>query len=139
MEGARSVGAEVRLLVAARFDPLLRAGYRGEQPLEPDLHAAQAQIAWAGHLVWVYPTSVGRHHFAQGVYRPRFPVRLFQAPPSGLIALGQAGLAGRSAEPGDHGYPAAVYRRVRGPGHHQMQKTILGSVSIHRKVCIDTG
>ena len=61
IEGARAAGAEVRLLAlgALTFDPLLHAGYRGEQALEPDLQAAQAQITWAEHLVWVYPTWWG--------------------------------------------------------------------------------
>mgnify|MGYP000181486765 CR=1 FL=1 len=60
-EGAQAAGAQVRLLDlgALAFDPILRAGYRGEQALEPDLQAAQAQITWAEHLVWVYPTWWG--------------------------------------------------------------------------------
>jgi putative NADPH-quinone reductase len=55
--GARSSGAEVRRTVVAHlvFDPVLRGGYGGEQPLEPDLVRAQEDIAWADHLVFVHP------------------------------------------------------------------------------------
>ena len=43
-EGASAAGAEVRWLRLGEmdFDPLLHAGYRDAQPLEPDLVAAQA-------------------------------------------------------------------------------------------------
>ncbi|MBP8205237.1 MAG: NAD(P)H-dependent oxidoreductase, partial [Giesbergeria sp.] len=56
-EGAQAAGAEVRWLRLGEmdFDPLLHAGYRDAQPLEPDLVAAQAAMVWAEHLVWVYP------------------------------------------------------------------------------------
>ena len=37
------------------FDPILHGGYRGDQPLEPDLERAQTLIRDADHLVWVYP------------------------------------------------------------------------------------
>ena len=57
VEAARQAGHEVRVLdlSALQFDPVLRGGYKGVQPLEPDLVAAQEQIAWAEHLVVVYP------------------------------------------------------------------------------------
>lgn len=54
---AREAGHEVRVLdlAALQFDPVLRGGYKRAQPLEPDLVLAQEQIAWAEHLVVVYP------------------------------------------------------------------------------------
>ena len=60
-QGARDSGAEVRLLRLGEldFDPLLHAGYRQDQPLEPDLQRAQADILWASHLAWAYPTWWG--------------------------------------------------------------------------------
>lgn len=60
-EAARGSGAEVEVLALAdlAFDPVLRGGYAGAQPLEPDLVAAQASIAAASHLVLVYPTWWG--------------------------------------------------------------------------------
>ena len=55
--GPQESGAQVRLLRLAKltFDPILRAGYRAPQPLEPALYDAQQDIAWAEHLVFVYP------------------------------------------------------------------------------------
>ena len=54
---AATGGAVERLdLTALRFDPVLRHGYRADQPLEPDLRAARAAIERADHLVWVFPT-----------------------------------------------------------------------------------
>ena len=60
-QAARDRGAEVRelRLAALQFNPVLLVGFRGEQPLEPDLVAAQASIQWAEHLVFVYPTWWG--------------------------------------------------------------------------------
>ena len=53
--GADAAGAETRLLQLKdlEFDPILR---RADQPLEPDLVAAQAAILWSDHMVFVYPT-----------------------------------------------------------------------------------
>lgn len=59
--GARLAGAEVQTLVLANlsFNPSLahtadyNKGVVGA--LEPDLQRAQQLIAWANHLVWVYP------------------------------------------------------------------------------------
>lgn len=42
-----------------QFDPLLHAGYRTPQPLEPDLATAQEAILWAEHLVFVFPVWWG--------------------------------------------------------------------------------
>lgn len=55
---ARQGGAHVDLLdlPQLRFDPILRAGYRADQPLEPDLLKAQELIHAADHLVFVFPS-----------------------------------------------------------------------------------
>lgn len=128
-DGARAAGAEVRLLAlgALAFDPLLRAGYRGAQPLEPDLVAAQAHIAWAGHLVWVYPTWWGAmpallKGFIDRVFLPGFAFRYRQG-----SSLWDRLLAGRSAELlVTMDSPPWYYRWVQHmPGHQQMKKTIL--------------
>ena len=57
MASAEAAGHEVRLLRlgALRFDPILHAGYREIQDLEPDLVQAQEAIAWARHLAFVFP------------------------------------------------------------------------------------
>ena len=97
---ARSAGHELRELTLARlaFDPLLHQGYRGEQPLEADLLAAQAEILWAEHLVFVYPIWWGSvpallKGFLDRVLLPGFAFRYHKgkAFPEGL-------LKGRSAD-----------------------------------------
>ncbi|MFZ4580333.1 MAG: NAD(P)H-dependent oxidoreductase [Myxococcota bacterium] len=52
---ATAQGAEVRLVHLAdlAFDPILREGFGGA--LEPDLQQVQRDIAWAEHLVLVFP------------------------------------------------------------------------------------
>ena len=59
--GAIETEATVRRLVLAKlkFDPNLRYGYRQRVDLEPDLVAAQEDLHWAEHLVWVYPVWWG--------------------------------------------------------------------------------
>ena len=56
-EGVRAAGgsAQVLALRDLSFDPVLHGGYRGEQPLEPDLVRAQEAIAAARRLVVVTP------------------------------------------------------------------------------------
>jgi NAD(P)H dehydrogenase (quinone) len=56
-EAAREAGHELRTLTLAAlsFDPVLHGGFKAEQPLEPALQQAQADITWADHLVFVYP------------------------------------------------------------------------------------
>lgn len=43
-------------LTRLSFDPVLRTGFREQQPLEPDLLHAKRSIEQATHLVWVFPT-----------------------------------------------------------------------------------
>lgn len=56
-EGARSAGHDVARLNISdlKFNPILEAGYRQIQELEPDLKRVQETIAWADHVVFVYP------------------------------------------------------------------------------------
>lgn len=60
-DGARERAHEVRRLDLAslHFDPILHAGFAGPQALEPALLEAQQQLAWANHLVFVYPVWWG--------------------------------------------------------------------------------
>lgn len=43
-------------LAELAFDPVLRVGFRQEQPLEPDLQRVRAAIESAARVVWVFPT-----------------------------------------------------------------------------------
>jgi NAD(P)H dehydrogenase (quinone) len=58
MRGLRAAHAKVETLVLRelRFDPHLRAGFSGAQPLEPDLRSAQSAIECASHVAWFFPT-----------------------------------------------------------------------------------
>ncbi|MDT8344891.1 MAG: NAD(P)H-dependent oxidoreductase [Thermohalobaculum sp.] len=60
-QGAREAGREVEVIRLAElsFDPILHGGYGGDQPLEPDLSAAQAAIGAARHSVWIWPMWFG--------------------------------------------------------------------------------
>ena len=60
-EGAREAGAQVEVidLVDLDFDPILRAGFGGEQALEPDLERAQRAIERADHVVVEFPVWWG--------------------------------------------------------------------------------
>ena len=128
-EGAHAAGAEVRWLRLGEmdFDPLLHAGYRDAQPLEPDLVAAQAAMVWAEHLVWVYPVWWGAmpallKGFIDRVFLPGFAFRYRSG-----SSLWDKLLAGRSAELlVTMDSPPWYYRWVQGmPGHRQMKHTIL--------------
>ena len=114
-------------LHALAFDPILHAGYTRAQPLEPDLQAAQAAIARAEHLVFVYPLWWGGlpallKGFLDRVLLPGFAFKYRDG-----SALWDRLLSGRSA----HllvtmDSPPWYYRWIdRMPGHRQMRRTIL--------------
>ena len=54
---AEKAGHDVQMfrLGEMEFDPILRHGYRAQQPLEPALQEIQDAISAAQHLVFVYP------------------------------------------------------------------------------------
>ncbi|WP_028454752.1 NAD(P)H-dependent oxidoreductase [Chitinilyticum litopenaei] len=128
-DAARAAGQEVRMLSlhALRFDPVLHAGFDGGQPLEPDLVEAQEQIAWAQHLVFVYPIWWGAmpallKGFIDRVFLPGFAFRYRKG-----SMLWDKLLAGRSAQLlVTMDTPPWYYRWVYGDaGHKQMKRTIL--------------
>lgn len=59
--GAKAAGHEVRRITLSTldFDPILRGGYRHEQPLEPDLQAAYDWMVESDHWVIVFPLWLG--------------------------------------------------------------------------------
>lgn len=133
-KGAEASGHAVRRIVLGRltFDPVLRDGYATIQALEPDLVAAQEAMAWAEHIVFVYPVWWGSmpallKGFFDRILLPGFAFSFREGSPmvDGL-------LAGRSA----HllvtmDTPPWYYRWVyRMPGHNQMKRTILGFCGI---------
>ncbi len=132
--GARSAGAEVRRinLCDLQFDPILHFGNRGAQPLESDLLQAQHAIAWAQHLVFVYPNWWGSMPaLLKGFFdRTLLPGFAYKYRPDS--ALWDKLLSGRSAHllvPMDT--PSWYYRWIwQRPGHNQMKHTILGYCGI---------
>jgi NAD(P)H dehydrogenase (quinone) len=138
-DAARQAGAAVRFMAVGRlaFEPSFQ-GYGTAQPLEPDLAAAQDDIAWASHLVWVYPIWWGAmpallKGFIDRVFLPGFA---FKYRPGS--SLWDKLLSGRSAELlVTMDSPPWYFRWVtRMPGHHQMKKAILefcgiGPVRVH--------
>lgn len=129
VDAARDAGKPVRLLQLGQlaFDPVLRAGYRSSQPLEPDLRAAQDDILWAQHLVWVYPTWWGAmpallKGFIDRIFLPGFAFKY--RPNSSLWDRLLAGRSARLLVTMDA--PPWYYRWFnRMPGHQQMRRTIL--------------
>lgn len=122
-------GAEVRVLRLGQleFDPVLREGYRGAQALEPDLEAARADILWAEHLVFVYPTWWGvmpalLKGFIDRTFLPGFAFRYRKG-----SQLWDRLLSGRSAHlVVTMDTPNWFYRLVYGsPGHNAMKRNIL--------------
>lgn len=61
MKGAKSKGAEVRVITVAQlsFNANLQYGYQKRMELEPDLLKAIEDIKWADQLVWIHPVWWG--------------------------------------------------------------------------------
>lgn len=128
-EAAGAQGHSVRTLRLGQldFDPILHAGYRQVQPLEADLLAAQAAIAWAEHLVFAYPIWWGGapallKGFVDRVFLPgfAFQYRPGKAFPAQLLKGRTAQLLVTMDTP--PWYFRWVYRM---PGIHQLRKTTL--------------
>ncbi len=80
--GAEEGGHELRTILLKKldFDLNFSKGYRGNQELEPDLAEAQQHIAWADHLVFVFPNWWGTYPallkgFIDRVFLPGFAFR----------------------------------------------------------------
>lgn len=128
--GVRDTACELRRLDlrVLVFDPILHHGNRGSQPLEPDLVRAQQDIAWAEHLVFVYPNWWGSMPaLLKGFFdRVLLPGFAYKYRPNS--SLWDKLLAGRSAQLlVTMDTPGWYYRwRWHRPGHNQMRHTILG-------------
>lgn len=92
--GFRASGGAIERIDLAElsFDPVLRHGYRIEQPLEPDLVRAREAIERADHVVWVFPTYWASppaivRGFVDRVFLPGWAFRFEgHALPTGLLA-----------------------------------------------------
>lgn len=129
-KAAREAGADVQVLKIRemQFDLNFRAGYRGEQSLEPDLVSAQEAISWCNHLVLIYPNwwstfPALMKGFIDRTFLPGFAFRYRK----GSLRWDKL-LVGRSARViVTMDSPPWYYRFVLGkPGHNAMKKGILG-------------
>jgi putative NADPH-quinone reductase len=133
-EGATGAGHEVRTVTVAALDfPLLRSAKEWEEgTLPPGLASAQADIAWANHLVLMFPLWLGDmpallKGFLEQVARPGFAFTGERTNP-----FMHKGLTGRSARVVvTMGMPALVYQWFfRAHSVKSLERNILGFVGI---------
>lgn len=134
MQGAQAAGHEVRQVEVAHLDfPLLRSQQAWQEgALPPSLAQAQADIAWAQHIVLFFPLWLGDmpallKGFLEQVARPGFAFKS-----EGDNPFGKKGLTGRSARVVvTMGMPALLYRwYFRAHSLKSLERNILGFVGI---------
>ncbi len=115
------------ILSEASFDSNVHTHSPEQQPLEPDLVRAQRDIAWAEHLVFVYPTWWGTFPallkgFLDRVMTPGFAFRHVSAD------LWDKLLTGRTADLlTTMDTPPLIYRIIyRAPGRQALARATLG-------------
>ena len=132
--GAQRAGATVLELRLAElsFDPHVRSFDPRVQPVEESIAQARALLAWADHIVFVYPTWWGTmpallKGFLDRVLAPGFA---FTENQRGYVPL----LGGKSAELlTTMDTPRWVYRWIYGaPGHKAMARATLGFCGFDR-------
>lgn len=128
-DGARASGAELRVVNLAEltFNPVGSGSHEKPVALEPALKQAQDDIAWAEHLVFVYPILWGTlpallKGFIERVFTPGFAVNFRNDSP-----LWDKLLKGRSARLiVTLNTPPLLYRLLfRRAGHITMKRSIL--------------
>jgi putative NADPH-quinone reductase len=133
-QGARAAGHEVRLIEVAKLDfPLLRRKEEFDSGAPPEpIRLAQETIAWAEHLVIVYPLWLGTmpallKGFLEQVFRPQFAFDV-----SGGGKPWHKRLSGKSARiVVTMGMPALAYRWYFGAhGLKNLKRSILGFAGI---------
>lgn len=138
--GARQAGADCRELILSemKFDPDVHTVSPELQSLEPDLVRAQRDIAWAEHLVFVYPTWWGTFPalfkgFLDRVMTPGFAFHHVTHDKWDKL------LAGRTADLiTTMDTPPLIYRLVyRAPGRQALARATLGYCGL-RTARIDT-
>jgi putative NADPH-quinone reductase/1,4-dihydroxy-2-naphthoate octaprenyltransferase len=132
--GAATAGVTLRRcdIAALQFDPNVTHEPIDAQPCEPDIRAAMQDIAWANHLVFVFPTWWGTmpallKGFLDRVLLPGFAFA-FRPDSDDWDKL----LAGRSAHLlTTMDTPSFVYRWIyRAPGLNGLAKATLGFCGI---------
>jgi putative NADPH-quinone reductase/1,4-dihydroxy-2-naphthoate octaprenyltransferase len=132
-KGGARANVELRVLWLAdlRFDRDVHSYDPAVQPIEKDLRRARDLIAWADHLVFVYPTWWGTmpgllKAFLDRVLAPGFAFE--DLPDGGWRPL----LKGKTADlVTTMDTPGWVYRWIyRAPGHNAMKRASLGFCGI---------
>jgi 1,4-dihydroxy-2-naphthoate polyprenyltransferase len=131
-EGARDAGCRVKMLRLSQmaFDSDVTEPSPASQTLEPALEQARDLIAWAQHLVFVFPNWWGTmparlKGFLDRVLYPGFAFREEGGHYYGLLAPRTAELLITMD------VPPLVYRWVQGaPGHRAMARATLGLCGI---------
>jgi len=132
--GARRAGHKVRRVNIAEMNfPILHSAKAWRDThISEDIRHSQEAIAWAEHLILLYPLWLGDvpallKAFLEQVLRPGFALRE-NAPPGDAALLG-----GRSARViVTMGMPAAVYRLYFGAHSlKSLERNVLGFVGIH--------
>ena len=133
-EGAEASGHEVRRIDVGRLrmDPVLRTGYEPHETEEPDLIAAREAIAWAEHLVFVWPLWLGAmpailKGFLERTLSRGFAIETIKGPPFYRPLLG-----GRSARViVTMHMPVLIYRIMAGSRATRiLRKQILNFVGV---------
>ena len=141
--GAQGAGAEVRQLNLAEidFNPIGSGSHAQPAALEPALVQAQADIRWAGHLVFIYPIMWGTlpallKGFLEQVFAPGFAVNFRKDSPRWDKLL-----KGRSARLiVTLNTPPLLYRLLfRRAGHITMKRSILEFCGIAPVKITDVG
>lgn len=128
--GAEAAGAEVREIDVARLDfPLLRTEadfHRGPDAAPEAIRRAAADIAWADHLLIIYPLWMGDmpallKAFFEQTFRPGFALSYGEGFPKPMFK-------GKSARVAvTMGMPKAAYRLLFGAhGVKALEKSALG-------------
>lgn len=141
IRGAGKAGHEVRRVNLGNlsFDPILHRGYKGVQPLEPDLLKVQEDIRWCDHFVIFYPAWFSTMPaLLKGLFdRIWLPGFAFQFRKEGLFKdlLWRSLLRGRSARVfvlSDS--PPILARLIFGDTTNEIRKGILWFAGIRARV-----
>jgi NAD(P)H dehydrogenase (quinone) len=128
-EGAVTGGAEVKEIIVKElnFNPILFLGYKRKEKLEDDILTSQETIAWADHLVFIYPNWWGTYPalfkgFIDKVLWPGFAFQ-YRQNSSGIDKM----LTGKSARViVTMDTPMWYYNLVQGrPGHRAIKGATL--------------
>lgn len=102
-DAIREAGARAESITLSElsFDPVLRRGFAGEQPLEPDLVRVREAIERADHLAWFFPTHWASppaivRGLVDRLFLPGWAFR-YEAGATGTRSLPTGLLAGKSA------------------------------------------